>query len=302
MQDTIPYFVSQAYNVVGADRNLWFICLWFAIVLLAITLGILFAIGNPVPSVARDEKELILFSSVALAVALAGYAAFFNLSKMFPQLWYFLPILCFVVVNCDLVLPRMHLSIRVAVLVVSVVTVILAYPVSNAIVHQRRTNVDLVAARLAQEAAPDDLIIVCPWHSGITFSRYYTGKAPWTAIPPLDDYRFHRYELVAAAMESTNNVVEPVLHRAATVLGGGHRVWIVGDVRGSDINPSMSPPHFTAIPGQNEVAYYLFWTDQLKYFLVQHALNSREVEVPVRRCNPLETVKVVVASGWREQP
>ena len=69
-----------------------------------------------------------------------------------------------------------------------------------------------MAAEVSQKAGPNDLVIVHPWYYGLTFAYYYRGTAPWTTLPPLADYRFHRYDLLKAELQRTN-AIEPVFER-----------------------------------------------------------------------------------------
>jgi len=301
MEDTFPNFISQVFNATAADRHVWFFCVWFVMVLLAVVLGI-FYVGRRRESgdAVAGQKGSVLFAGVALVAGLAGYGMFFGFSKMFPQVWYFLPVLSFVAVTCDVILPRMHPAIRAAVMVVSLVSMVLAYPLSHAMAQQRRTNVDLAAGRLSREAVAGDLVIVCPWHYGITFGRYYQGAAPWITVPPVEDCRFHRYDVIISAIEDTN-VLGPVFQRAGATLSSGHRVWIVGDLEAPDVrSPAPAPPGFVAIRGQKEFSYYAYWSGQLGYFLGRNATNSTPIAVPTASCNPMETVGLSVVSGWRQ--
>ena len=51
----------------------------------------------------------------------------------------------------------------------------------------RQTNVDLIAAQLSSELAPNDYVIIHPFFCSVTFNRYYKATASWTTLPPLDD-------------------------------------------------------------------------------------------------------------------
>jgi hypothetical protein len=45
--------------------------------------------------------------------------------------------------------------------------------------HTRRSNLDVVAVFLADNASAGDLIVVQDAWEGITFNRYYRGQAQW---------------------------------------------------------------------------------------------------------------------------
>ena len=66
--------------------------------------------------------------------------------------------------------------------------------------HTRRSNLDLVAAFLSQNASAGDLIVVQNAWEGITFNRYYRGQAQWLSVPPINSHEVHRIDLVMAKM------------------------------------------------------------------------------------------------------
>jgi hypothetical protein len=91
----------------------------------------------------------------------------------------------------------------------------------------RQTNIDLIAARLSTEVAPNDYVIVHPRHCGTAFQSYYKGAAPWTTLPPLEDHAVHRYDLLKVKMQ-TKDPIAPVIARITSTLQSGDRVWLVG--------------------------------------------------------------------------
>ena len=64
------------------------------------------------------------------------------------------------------------------------------------------------------------------WH-------YFWALLPWHRVldnpAPLEDYRFHRYDLIKSKLQMTN-VIEPVLKQVETALRSGHSVWIIGKI------------------------------------------------------------------------
>ena len=57
--------------------------------------------------------------------------------------------------------------------------------------HTRRSNLDVVAAFLSHNASAGDLILVQDVWEGITFNRYYRGRARWLSVPPIDSHEVH---------------------------------------------------------------------------------------------------------------
>ena len=74
----------------------------------------------------------------------------------------------------------------------------------------RQTNADLVAQTVTRGAAPGDLVLVNPWYDGISFGRYYRGKAPWITLPEMTDHRYHRYDLLKIKMASPRPINDAI--------------------------------------------------------------------------------------------
>jgi hypothetical protein len=173
-------------------------------------------------------------------------------------------------------------------------------PMWNAI-HIRQTNVDLIAAKLEKAAESADMIVVVPWYLGVTFERYYKGAAPWTTLPPIEDHRFHRYDLLKRKM-SARNPIDPVLKSMTEVLRSGHEVWIVGDL--SVPQPGQTPPLLAPAPtepfGWSEGAYTEAWSLQAGYLLQTRALSAEHVPLPENQpVNRYENAQLVIVRGWR---
>jgi hypothetical protein len=168
-------------------------------------------------------------------------------------------------------------------------------------VTERRTNADIVATVLGKEAAAGDLILVTPWYYGVSFHRYYKGSAEWVTLPPLEDLRIHRYDLLKAAM-ARPNPIDPVLERMAETLKSGHRLWLVGvlpDPRTVE-QPAVLPPAPNAPSGWYCGPYLITWAQQASYLLKSHALRAEVRPTGAGRpVNPYENMPVVVVSGWQ---
>ena len=70
----------------------------------------------------------------------------------------------------------------------------------------RMTNMDLIARSLSKAVNKKDLIVVNPWYCGISFQYYYSGAAPWTTLPALQDHSFHCYDTVIQLMMKPNQM------------------------------------------------------------------------------------------------
>jgi len=254
------------------------------------------------PNETRAQQDLLLFASIALVIGLTGFGFFVKLTGLPTQRWYYIPALGFAVVCCDVILPRIHQAARIGVLVIAVVVALLAYPSAQSALKLPQTNGDLVAAQVSQNARPDDMIIVHPWYFGITFGHYYRGTASWTTLPPLEDYRFHRYDLVKSKLQMTN-VIEPVLKQVETTLRSGHSVWIVGSVpipQPNEAPPADLPPAPNGPEGWADRPYTDAWGAKFSYFLVYHITNAITLVDPTTNSvSSMENMPLTITSGWR---
>jgi hypothetical protein len=247
------------------------------------------------------RQDICFFAGVALAAGFAGYGLFFRLAGLPVQPWYCIPLLGFITVCCDAILPRMHQTVRLGVLMIAVISCLLAWPTTWSKVQQRRTNGDQVAATLAQNISPDDVVIVHPWYYGLTFARYYHGRAVWKTLPPIGDYRFHRYDLIRSELQLTN-AIQPVLEQVEAVLRSGQRVWIVGELPMTATNtppPADLPPAPNGPDGWLDAPYTRAWGAKLGYLLASHATNTtRLVDPSTDAVKPWENIGLTVVSGW----
>ena len=194
---------------------------------------------------------------------------------------------------------------RVARLVLALVVAGTSLPLAWRQVQERQTNVDLIAAKLGQLAAKEDLIVVSLWPNGISFERYYRGAAPWMTIPPLDFHQFHRYDLVKAQMTQADQdePVKPLLQKISETLQGGHRVWVAGLLAvGGPGDPLM---HLSPAPdpqrGWHDVAYSRSWSMKTASYLRAVARHRQPVPIACpEQVNPLEDLQVNVFDGWSE--
>ena len=130
----------------------------------------------------------------------------------------------------------------------------------------RMTNVDLVAERIAAEAAPGDLVIVTPWYMGISYLRHARGSTPWMTAPDLPDHRIHRFDLLKDSKVDFDAIQQ--------TLRSGGRVWVAGRI---ELSPS-----------------------ELATFLSRHAAHREARPIPWNGpVNGYERLDLLVFSGWR---
>ncbi|HET9225489.1 MAG TPA: hypothetical protein VFR31_02395, partial [Thermoanaerobaculia bacterium] len=214
------------------------------------------------PSRGDDACLFALFSLPALALAQWG---FLEILEYRPRPWYFLAFLAVAALALDVRLSSSTLG-RIARLgAAGLATLVLILPATTA-AQTRMSNVDLVADRIAAEAAPGDLVVIAPWYMGISYQRYARGPAPWMTVPDLPDHSIHRFDLLKDGRVDLGAIER--------TLRSGGRVWVVGRL-------DISPPKLTA-------------------FLSRHAVRREARPVPWNGpVNGYERLDLLAFSGWR---
>jgi len=270
------------------------VALWIGA--LAAAISVLFWRRDPLPERVRG---LILFSGTSLVLGAAGYALFLKLSEYPTQPWNYVPLMAFSAVCLDAMFFAVWRWARPAAMILAVVTTATAFVFELPPVICRQTNVDFIAAQLSTQVAPNDYLIVHPWHCGTTFQRYYKGAAPWTTLPPLEDYTLQRYDLLKAKMQ-TKDPIAPVIDRITSTLQSGNRVWLVGNIPFNqepvpEIRPAPNTPW-----GWRDPLYSFYWGVQITQFLSAHCQRSAVAIAPSTNCvNPFENLPVFVVTGWK---
>ena len=280
-----------------------FFGVWAVVVVLAVAFGLGRICFKALREGTVEQPDLPLFAAIAIVLGATGFGVFIKLTGLPTRVWYYLPVLCFTVVCCDSVFPRVHSFTRWGVLAIALFA--LGYsPLAYSALRWRQTNGDWLAAQVAQAATADDYVIVHPWYYGITFSYYYKGQAKWTTLPPIADHRYHSYDLIKEKLQ-TPNVIAPVLEQVETTLRSGHRVWVVGEFSAPRTG-ALPPPDPPVAPngpsGWLDGPYSTAWGKKLGYFLQQHAAKITPVAGNATnfiRINPLENMTLTVSSGGK---
>jgi hypothetical protein len=253
--------------------TLVWVALWMCA--LAATILVLFWRGDRVSDRVRG---VILFAGTSLLLGTAGYALFLKLSEYPTHPWHYVPLMTFSAVCLDTILLAALRWARPAAMILAALAISTTFLFELSAVKCRMTNVNLAAASLSNEVAPNDYVIVHPFYCGTTFNRYYKGAASWTTLPPLEDYTLQRWDLFQAKME-TKDPIAPVIQRIVSTLQSGNRVWFVG-------NPSAEQSWFNA-------------GVKVSQLLSAHSQHSAVVVDPSTNCvNPFENLPVFVATGW----
>src|SRR6266545_745040 len=268
------------------------VALWIGA--LAAAISVLFWRRDRLP---EHIRGLILFAATSLVLGAAGYALFLKLSEYPTQPWNYVPLMAFSAVCLDAIFLAAWRWARPAAMILAALTISTTFLFELPAVNCGQTNVDLIAASLSSEVAPNDYVIVHPFFCGVTFERYYKATASWTTLPPLDDYTLQRYDLFKAKMQ-TKDPIAPVIDRITSTLQSGNRVWLVGTI------PFTEQPLPEILPAPNNPfagPYSFYWGAQVTQFLSAHCQRSAVVMAPSTNCvNPFENLPVVVVTGWKQ--
>jgi hypothetical protein len=260
--------------------------------------------------------DAVLFAAVALTVGVVGYAAFLRALQYYTQPWYYITIVAFVACGLDVlygawpiatrpqVLPMLLRGVRMAVALALLCLVVMP---DWEEMPTRHTNVDLLGQRLESLAKKDDVILVPRWECAITLCRYYRGPAEVVSLPPIDDHRFHRYDLVLQQIITTDPIPS-VLTKLENVLRSGHHVFVAGELPFPSVPlalPTTSPVYRDPGGGWHGVPYDSAWPLRVGHFLREHALRVGRIEVPVprqARVQEFEKLDFMMLDGWKQTP
>jgi hypothetical protein len=288
------------------------VALWIGAVAAAI--WVLFWRRDRLP---QHVRGLILFAGTSLVFGAAAYAVFLKLAELPTHYWHYVPLMAFSAVCLDVMFFAVWRWARPAAMILAAVTVSTAFMFELPAVKCRQTNVDLIAATLSSEVAPNDYVIVHPFYCGVTFQRYYKGAAPWTTLPPVEDYTLQRWDLLKEKIQ-TKDPIAPVIDRISSTLQSGNRVWLVGNM------PFTKEPLQENLPAPNnpwggsEGRYSFYWGAQVTQFLSAHCRQRAVVmapstmtafdysgplygaEQPLNNCvNQFENLPVFMMSEWK---
>lgn len=246
-------------------------------------------------------------------IGVAGYASFLNVLNYCTQPWYYITIAVFAACLLDIIFGSSHLIegftrsailLRGVRLFVALALLVLAALPSWAELPTRHTNLDIVAARLRTATRAGDLVLIPRWECAISLRRYYRGPAEVVTLPPIEDHRFHHYDLVIRAL-MTPDATRPVLDKMESALRTGHRVFIVGDLVFPE--PDAEPPKPNLLrrnaegewEGERGNSLGIFQAGQ---FLRAHTTAESRIEVPVpgeEDVQEFEYLRLAVTEGWR---
>jgi len=167
-----------------------------------------------------------LYSLLVLVTAVAGYAAFLAWAAIYPRPWHYVSLVV-IIAQCLDVITGQGGRLRLLRLGAAITVLVLFGTAAWQQTSIRQTNIDRAAAKLNADSRKQDLVLVYPWYMGVSFRRYYSGKAPWISIPPLEDLSIHRWDLVKKRMAEQNPLLD-AFSRAQRTLKAGGTLWVVG--------------------------------------------------------------------------
>lgn len=296
-----PFTPDELWRTFGSRLE---IATWIILFALALIAGIWAMKRSRSTGAADSEKtERVLFGLVTLVIGTAGYAGFISVLGYLTQPWYYIAFAAFAATCIEMVLASIWARDRSlltrAALTIAIVC-LSAYPAWRAL-HFRQTNVDVVAAQLEAQAAPDDLILINSWNYGISFRRYYHGPAKYETIPPIEDLRAHRVDLLKAQMMAPAPMA-PVLQRMDETLRSGHTIWLIGSLNfvppGKE--PQLISPGYDGPNGWVGGNFYAAWAEQAGFVVQNHALHLERVRVPLTQpVTRYENLPLSAIRGWR---
>lgn len=258
---------------------------------------------NPVAvaSTFPGRADLVLFCAVSMVIGVVGCFAFLFRLRYPTESWYYVEMLCLCAISLDGLFGANWPAARPwGLLRIGFMVLVMGWGMRSAWAeaHTRRSNVDLIAAVLNQNAGPGDLIVVQSAWVGISFDRYYHGRAPWVTVPPFDSHKVHRTDLLWEDMNQQlqgQEPMAPVLLAITNALQSSNRVWVVGQMLVVCPKPSASAGQ----PVQWAGTHLSYWEGQVTAQLVGHALYSRSVEIPAGQVCLLEDLPLSQFVGYR---
>jgi hypothetical protein len=296
------HFTEEALEATGR----WHAWIWAALVFAAVLFASSWRLFK---QIARDERDKVFFAMIIILSAAAGLLCFFFVLHYPTQAWYYLGFMALVAVCLDIMfgtvrrpgwLPGARVGLAMLIAAASLPSVWRQ-------IVTRQTNMDLIAARLNQAVGPNDLVVMAPWHYGISFQRYYRGPARWITVPLIEFHRFHRFDLIKPYMmlPDQDEPIRSVLEQIDETLKSGHRVWMVGQLHFSP--PGAELPSVSAAPdptwGWLEAPHDIAWVSRVGAYLEAPPHHGEDVSVNEQQpINPVESPPLTVWVSPPERP
>lgn len=284
----------------------WMGWLWLALAVTA-TLSILWQIKRRTLADEKElqSKELSFYCGVTMVSAAALFMLF--LAKgvgISPRAWHYMPLLVLLAISAEPLLEQCLEGRRWRFglfLLIAGSTVATLYH-STQQLQARVTSIDLIAAGVAREAAPNDLIVLMPWYYGVSFSRYYQGNAPWISFPTLKENSLHRYDLLKEKMLQPESIKSDVATILAALQQGG-KVWLIGSALAMlpGMKFSLLPPAPLPQSGWSSAPYLTNWSMYLMTALADHSVDGEQLFINSPSILiSMEAPAITVFQGYRQ--
>jgi hypothetical protein len=297
-------FWNKLAQTIGASGDLM-IAVWAALFGIGAAVGITVQIRPQWFRATPEQKDLGLFCVTSLLVGVIGYFVFLKILSYPTQPWYYVALLALMAINLEGLLSLLtnFPAGRMLRMLVVFVALMLTIQTTMEQVQQRHSNLDLIAARIEEEVTKDDFILVNFWVFGIPFDYYFKGGTPWMTLPPINEHKVHRYDLVKEQMllPSPADAVLPVLEHVEATLKSGNRVWLVGGAM--FLKPGATPLAAKARNGRLPLTdFQIAWSQHVGQYLQQHATTANTIDIPAgRQLGSYEKVPLISVEGWREE-
>jgi hypothetical protein len=251
-----------------------------------------------------EQRDLTLFLWVTMLVSIISYITFLKILSYTTRDWYYLPLMAVLAIiidkGVDAACERVTTARIARVACVLGISVFIFMNSWNA-AHIRRTNIDILAAKLESISSKNDLIVVFPFYYGISFARYYKGSSEWVTLPDINDHRVHRYDLIKDRMIQ-RVPIKSILENMVQTLKDGNRVWLVGGLsflRQGETRGNIAPP-LNSPYGLSEHYYEMIWSRQAADALQKHGQTIEQILMPtIDPVNAFENVPLLMVQGWR---
>jgi len=265
---SLPQLWEKLYSALAATADpLFFV--WTAFFLLSIGLTIYSCIFKAEQNVSQEKRDTRLFCTIVMITSIILFFIFLKLVSVTTQPWYYLPIMAIFAICFDAIVGTEKAG---TVLRIIAAVAVVASTFSSVLdkCRTRQTNIDIAAYMLEKSAQKGDLLVADPWYLSISFQRYYSGQASLITVPPLEDHRTHRYDLIKAKMASTLPL-QPLFTEILKTLKAGNKVWMIKET--SDLSMVPDTPAFSLAPAPKSIfkwsgnAYMGNWDSQILNFI-----------------------------------
>jgi len=251
----------------------------------------------PLASMPQEAPPLLAYATLAVGLCWLMMIIFWLDASLAPKPWYLLSLLGLAVYWFDLTLAALPLRVDLSIvarLVLGIAAGATTFYGAAENLRTQPTNAAEVARVVSERAQADDLVVVLPWHFGVSWDYYYTGQAEWTTAPPIADSTIHRFDLLKEQIEAGASL-EEVFARMEQKLKAGHSVWVVGFLWPSNLR--IPPALTTDDKSSFDVTQHLLrWAIEMVNFLTNHAV---EVETPIELSPDFKPSKYEFLNLWR---